>query len=80
MEQSAKIGVVEVVEVALGVKGIKAFSSAVLPLLCGAAGIEAGLVYVTDPRLPVPYYTDQGFASEQSAALQICRITSEDLR
>lgn len=70
MEQSAKIGVVEVVEAALGVKGIKAFNSAVLPLLCGAAEIEAGLVYVTDPRLPVPYYTDQGFASEQSAALQ----------
>jgi len=70
MEQPAKIGVVEVVEVALGMRGIKAFNSAVLPLLCDVAGTPTGLIYILDPRLPVSYYTDQGLASEQSAALQ----------
>ncbi|MBU0596090.1 GAF domain-containing protein [Candidatus Bipolaricaulota bacterium] len=80
MEQSAKIGAVEVVEVALGVKGIKAFNSAVLPLLCDVADIAAGLIYVTDPRLPAPYYTDQGFTAGQSAALQTaCGVWFERL-
>jgi len=70
MEQPAKIGVVEVVEVALGMRGIKDFNSAVLPMLCDVAGTPTGLIYILDPRLPVSYYTDQGLASEQSAALQ----------
>jgi GAF domain-containing protein len=69
MDQPARREAVEIVGEALGARSIETFCDITLPLLCRTSGTSRGLIYISDPRLPVPYRSDQGFLAEASAAL-----------